>query len=367
MELLQNLLLSSRKETYSCHMSATVSISFNLDNPGKNSGYLVVGDSTNHSGWASHQVPIISIKNGEGPTVLVVGGTHGDEYEGQIAAASLSRTLKVEDVTGRIIIIPCISMEAGRNGNRLWNDGANFNRVFPGNENGALHGKLAHFLSSELFPQCDGVLDMHSGGRSMFFIPSSNMTWVQDKTQRAKLIKNMLAWNTEVHMVGGEQPNTDPYSLLNRNAEAQGKSVSTGEFGGFGTTTPQTMRIIKEGLENFLRAFGVLKGAARTREEMKRGPLAIIDFRSGNKFINAPRAGIYENLVALGSEVKSGDVVGQIHDVDHPDVPPVQVRSAADGVVAVVRGFPPVVTGDCVCVVGKKWNSLEELEASEAN
>jgi hypothetical protein len=44
----------------------------------------------------------------------------------------------------------------------------------------------------------------------------------------------------------------------------------------------------------------------------------------------------------------------------------VQVRSAADGVVAVVRGFPPVVTGDCVCVVGKKWNSLEELEASEA-
>ena len=126
------------------------------------------------------------------------------------------------------------------------------------------------------------------------------------------------------------------------------------------------MRIIKEGLENFLRAFGVLKGTVRTREEMGRGPLSIIDFRDGNKFINAPRAGIYENLVALGAEVKKGDVVGQIHDVDHPDVPPVPVRTATDGVVGVIRGFPPVVTGDCVCVVGTKWNSLQELEESEA-
>ena len=348
-------------------MTTTVSCSFDLDNSGKNAGYLVVGDSTNHSGWASHKVPIITFKNGIGPTVLLVGGTHGDEYEGQIAAASLSRSLKIEDVTGRIIIIPCISMEAARNGNRLWNDGANFNRVFPGNENGALYGKLAHYLSSELFPQCDGVVDMHSGGRSMYFIPSSNMTWVKDPKQRERLIKNMLAWNTPVHMVGGEQPNTDPYSLLNRNAEAQGKSVSTGEFGGAGYTSPQSIRIIKEGLENFLRSFGVLKGKVLTRKEMGRGPMTIVDFRSANKFINSPRAGIYENLVALGDEVKAGDVVGQVHDVDHPDVPPALVRTECDGIVGVIRGFPPVVTGDCVCVVGQKWNSVEEIIASEVN
>jgi predicted deacylase len=352
----------SLAKSYSGFVSTTVSISFDLNSPGKQAGYLRVGDSTNHSGWATHQIPIISVKNGTGPTVLLVGGTHGDEYEGQIVAAALSRSIKAEEVTGRIIIIPCISMEASRNGNRLWSDGANFNRVFPGIESGAIHGKLAHFLSSELFPQCDGVVDMHSGGRSMYFIPSSNMTWVKDHIQRAKLIKNMLAWNTEVNMVGGEQPNTDPYSLLNRNAEAQGKSVSTGEFGGAGITTPQSIQIIREGLSNFLRSFGVLKGGVKTRDEMGRGPLSIIDFREGNRFINAPRAGIYENLVGLGAQVQRGDVVGQIHDVDHPDVPPVPVRTETNGVVSVIRGFPPVVTGDCVCVVGKKWNSTEEIE-----
>jgi predicted deacylase len=346
-------------------MTTTVSMTLDLDAPGKNTGYLVVGDSTNQSGWASHRVPIISVKNGEGPTVLVIGGTHGDEYEGQIAAATLSRSINIEDVTGRLIIIPCISMEAARNGNRLWNDGANFNRVFPGNENGAIHGKLAYFLSSELFPICDGVVDMHSGGRSMVFIPSSNMTLVKDPVQRQNLITNMLYWNTEMHMVGGEQPNTDPYSLLNRNAEAQGKSVSTGEFGGAGYTTPETIKIIKDGLHNFLIGFGVLRGSLKSRQEMNRGPVGIIDMRNPKSFINATRAGVYENLVSLGAEVQAGQVVGQIHDFDHPDLSPIPVTSDVSGVVAVIRGFPPVVNGDCVCVVGRKWNSVEEMGVVE--
>lgn len=342
-------------------MSTTVSMTLDLNMPGKNTGYLVVGDSTNESGWASHRIPIISVKNGVGPTVLVVGGTHGDEYEGQIAAATLSRSIDVDDVSGQIIIIPCISMEAARNGNRLWQDGANFNRVFPGDEKGPIHGKLAHFLSSELFPKCDGVLDMHSGGRSMVFIPSSNMTLVKDPVKRKNLVDNMLYWNTEMHMVGDEQPNTDPYSLLNRNAEAQGKSVSTGEFGGAGYTTPETMKIIKEGLENFLIGFGALKGKLKTRQEMGRGKVGIIDLRDPKSFINATRAGVYENLVSLGAQVEIGQIVGQIHDFDHPDLLPIPVISEVAGVVAVIRGFPPVVNGDCVCVVGRKWDSVDQM------
>jgi predicted deacylase len=343
-------------------MSTTVACSFELSIAGKNKGYLIIGDSTNNSGWANYQVPIISIKNGDGPTVLVLGGNHGDEYEGQIAAATLARKLTVEEVSGRVIIIPCLSQEASRNGNRLWPDGANFNRVFPGNENGAIHGKLADFMSTELFPICDGVLDMHSGGRSMYFIPSSNMTWVADLSQRQKLLKNMLAWNSDFHMVGGEQIGTNPYSLLNRDAERQGKSVSTGEFGGCGYTTPQSLKVINEGLENFLKAFGVLKAPPITRADQGRKPATIIDIRDSRGFINAPRAGIYENLVCLGGELSVGDVVGQIHDVDHPDIAPTLVKSPIRGVVGVIRGFPPVTTGDCVCVVGVKRASITELD-----
>jgi hypothetical protein len=32
-------------------------------------------------------IPIVSIRNGAGPVVLVMAGNHGDEYEGQIVAS----------------------------------------------------------------------------------------------------------------------------------------------------------------------------------------------------------------------------------------------------------------------------------------
>ena len=343
-------------------MSSTVSCSFDLNKLGKDAGYLIIGDSTNNSGWSTYNVPIIKYSNGTGPTVLVLGGNHGDEYEGQIAASSLAHELELDQVQGRIIIIPCLSQEASRGGTRLWPNGANFNRVFPGNENGPLNDKLAHYLSNDLFPICDGVLDMHSGGRSMYFIPSSNMVWVSDPAQRVKMIKNMLAWNTDVHMIGGEQPSTNPYALLNRDAERQGKSVSTGEFGGSGYTTPESMKIIKDGLRNFLKVFGVLKGTPDTREAHGLKPAEIVDFRDPSGFISATHAGIFENCVPLGGGVKVGDVVGKIHDFDHPDVAPVELTSKISGVMAVIRGYPPVTIGDVVCVVGEKFSSIEEME-----
>ena len=342
-------------------MSGTASCSFDLNAPGKDSGFLLIGDSTNNSGWANYQVPIIKIKNGEGPTVLVLGGNHGDEYEGQIVASALSRQLQPEDVCGRVIIIPCLSQEASRAGTRLWPNGANFNRVFPGEENGTLDQKLAFFMSNDLFPICDGVLDMHSGGRSMHFIPSSNMVWVSDANQRARMIKNMLAWNTDVHMIGGEQPSTNPFALLNREAERQDKSVSTGEFGGSGYTTPESVKIIGNGLRNFLIDFGVLKGIPKTRAQLGQKAAEIIDFRDPAGFISATKAGIYENCVPLGGLVNQGEVVGKIHDFDHPDVAPVIITTPVTGVVSVIRGFPPVTTGDVVCVVGKKFSSLDEM------
>ena len=165
-------------------MSLTANCTFDLntssDYVGKRSGYIQIGDSTNNSGWAHHCVPITSVKNGSGPRVLVLAGNHGDEYEGQVAALDLARRLEVADVKGEVLIIPVLSGLASAAGTRLWPNGQNFNRVFPGKVDGTIAEKLAFFLSNDLFPTCDSVIDMHSGGRSMHFIPSITMVWVSN-------------------------------------------------------------------------------------------------------------------------------------------------------------------------------------------
>ena len=65
-------------------------------------------------GWANGMIPITVVSRGEGPTVLVLGGNHGDEYQGQIAIMKLARELMPEKVTGRVILIPSLNLPAAR-------------------------------------------------------------------------------------------------------------------------------------------------------------------------------------------------------------------------------------------------------------
>jgi predicted deacylase len=57
--------------------------SLNLEADGKQHGYLQVPYSHNLGGWANVMIPMTIIANGQGPTILVMGGNHGDEYQGQ--------------------------------------------------------------------------------------------------------------------------------------------------------------------------------------------------------------------------------------------------------------------------------------------
>ena len=79
-------------------MSHPVSCTIDFTAPGKQIGHLAFPKITNTAGWASTFVHIGSIANGEGPTVLVLAGNHGDEYEGQVAALRLLQELQPEQV-----------------------------------------------------------------------------------------------------------------------------------------------------------------------------------------------------------------------------------------------------------------------------
>src|ERR1700761_2354582 len=91
-------------------------VDFSAD--GVQHGFLRLPYSRDDSAWGSVMIPMTVVKSGEGPCALLTGGNHGDEYEGPIALFDLARTLKAEDVTGRVIIVPAMNYPAFRAGTR---------------------------------------------------------------------------------------------------------------------------------------------------------------------------------------------------------------------------------------------------------
>ena len=331
-----------------------VHCTIDLRAPGKQVGRLELPRSNNTSGWSHLFVPIVSIAGpSEGPTALVIGGVHGDEPEGQIAALRLARETEPDDVTGRLLVVPCASPEASRAYTRLWPNGVNFNRSFPGDPDGPADGQLAHYFSTVLFPLADVVVDMHSGGRSGLCPPWSEMHWVADAAQRRAMVDAMLAWGTDYHFVYIDIAGT---GLLVGEAERQGKVVVSTELGGGGHVTAATHRISQTGLANVLRHVGVLRGEVTTRET----PAVIGRATDVENYLLAPESGLWETFVDLGERVEAGQPVGQIHFLERPDRDPTVVRAQNDGIVFVVRAIATTDQGDNVAVIAREV-SVDEL------
>ncbi len=85
---------------------------------GKQSAFLRLPHSVHRSAYGWLPMPITCIKNGKGPTVLLVSGNHGDEYEGQVTLMKLTRRLHADDVKGRIIILSAANYPAAMAGLR---------------------------------------------------------------------------------------------------------------------------------------------------------------------------------------------------------------------------------------------------------
>src|SRR6476646_5897966 len=89
-----------------------------LDGDGKQTGFLRLPHSVHRSAYGWIPIPIAAIAHGEGPTILLMAGNHGDEYEGQVALGRLIRALDPAEVQGRIIILPSANFPAAMAGTR---------------------------------------------------------------------------------------------------------------------------------------------------------------------------------------------------------------------------------------------------------
>ena len=314
-----------------------------FDAEGVQHGYLKVPYSGDDSGWGAVMIPITVVKNDVGPTVILTGANHGDEYEGPIALWWLSNELKSKDIRGRVIIVPAMNYPAFKAGKRTSSiDGGNMNRAFPGRPDGTITEIIADYFNRVLLPMADYVVDLHSGGKTLDFVPFACAHVLEDKHQQARCIAAMEAFNAPYSLMLLE---LDSAKMYDTEAEKMGKVFIGTELGGGGSASATTVAIAKRGILNLLKHAGILSG------EPERGPSISLVTPDHRSFVTSEHSGLLEMCVDLGSDVKNGEVIALVHDIERTGTQPVEYKATIDGVLA-GRHYPSLTQpGDNLAVI----------------
>ncbi|KJJ98613.1 deacylase [Pseudomonas sp. 21] len=322
-----------------------IAASVDFQRDGVQHGHLKLPYSRDDSAWGAVMIPVCVVKNGDGPTALLTGGNHGDEYEGPVALSRLAQELRTEDVRGRVIIVPFMNTPAFHAGKRTSPiDAGNLNRSFPGRPDGTVTQKIADYFQRTLLPLADVVLDIHSGGRTLDFLPFAACHVLPDKAQQEASEALMRAFAAPYAM---RMLELDAVGMYDSAAEEQGKLFVTTELGGGGTSSARTVAIARRGVRNLLVEAGILRG------EIEPATSVMLDMPDGDCFIASEHGGLLEMCRDLGERVERGEVLARVHDVLRTGAAPVEYRAKRSGILA-ARHFPGLVqSGDTLAVVAE--------------
>jgi predicted deacylase len=326
--------------------SLTAGMLFGLADPlpteGKVSGYVKIPHSTDISAYGFIPLPIVVVANGIGPTALLLGGSQGDEYEGQIALSRLARDLQPEDVSGRVIILPMANSPAARAGLRNSPiDGLNLNRIYPGDVRGRPTAIIASFIERHLMTASDIVVDLHSGGRSQTYQTCATIMDHVDDGERLRRLALAYAFGAPLILVsqGFEERNSSGAAL-------RSGAVRIGvETGGGESIEKELVDTAYAGLRNVLRWAGILRDAKGSAKRMRAAVYAVSQVPD---YVYAQSRGLFEIAVRLNDVVGAGTVAGRIYDPLNPLHAAQEVRFASAGRVVCTRSLGPTDIGDCV-------------------
>ena len=226
-----------------------------FDKNGRQHGFLRLFHSVHSSAYGFIPIPIVVLKNGAGPTALLVSGTHGDEYEGQVALCNLVKSLDPARIRGRVIILPAANFPAAMAGRRTSPiDEGNLNRLFPGDPDGTVTEQIAYHIEHELVPMADLVCDLHSGGSSLMYVPSALFGGWRRDGSTADGVAALKAFGSPIAYVA--EQNQGGARTLSGGAARHGVICVGTEAGGSGHVTRSALRMVERGVINVLVHLG---------------------------------------------------------------------------------------------------------------
>ena len=270
-----------------------------------------------------------------GPTVLVTGAIHGDEYEGPAAIHALFNSLDTAQLSGVVIGLPVVNGAAWEARARMApTDRLDLNRLFPGTKDAANEPSraLAEALFDTFVRRCDVLIDLHSGGAKLVHLPM--VGWYAGDSEAEQLARSfcdsMMPWQI------GNVP-----GVLSYEAHRAGKIALGAEWGGGARLDPAGVEGYRAGLRRTLAHL-----AGDSPEPVK------LDTRKpiSGSYQQTEQGGLFAARVKLGDQVTPESTLGLLYNLLGEQIG--EIKAMRAGTVAALAHIALLSAGDRMAYIG---------------
>jgi predicted deacylase len=295
---------------------------------------------------------LVARGHADGPHVVVLGGVHGDEYEGVTAAAAVWRDLDVSALRGQVSVVSVANPPAFAAGLRTSPvDGVNLARTFPGSPDGSITERIAYQLSEALIRRADLLIDLHSAGQH-YAMPllCGGYSAANDLGRRCRAAA--MAFGAPVYWA---HPDVSPGRSLSVALDA-GVTCIYAECGGGGRVRPADLHAYRLGVRRVLAHLGALP-------PLDPAPAPEVRLRSTGDVDTAlavTQAGVLVEHTSILSRVEQDEVLGEVLDERGEILE--TLRSPCRGIVVMARRTALVCPGDGAYLIALEDDLEEEFQ-----
>jgi predicted deacylase len=276
--------------------------------------------------------------------LALLGGVHGDEDEGVLAAHRVINELRRHSFSGLVrVVAPAnpIAWAAFSRTSPL--DNCNLARCFPGDGQSNPTSLLASGITTKVIEGADILIDLHSAGLR-YAMPLlcgySRRTLAEDASRRAaEAFGAPIIW---------AHPGSVPGRSLSVAAE-RGIPAIYAECGGGGGIQSKDLDSFVDGVFNVMSEFNMLpKSFGRRREDRSQWVFGSGDLDDGAL---SGHHGLFAASVQVGATLTPGAEIGRIYDYQGEMIQKVQAPWA--GTVMFLRRQARVLPEDVIFVLGR--------------
>lgn len=270
------------------------------------------------------------------PRFAVVGGVHGDEYDGIRCAQRLAAEQRADLLDGTLVIVPVANPASYFAAQRRTPiDDTDLNRVFPGKVDGTASERLAYTLTEAVFRHMDLIFTVHGGGavtrlaRYVEFFDAGNDTGRKSyEAAAASGFANLIAFPAD----------TKGFALPALGQMAV--PIIEGEVGGRGELHTANVDYYLERVSDVMAHLEMIpkrvRGTAKAAFKVW-----------GNVDVPATATGVLQLEIELEEAVTKGQRLGSINDIAGIEL--TELIAPCDGVISGYRGHAWIENGQMSC------------------